>query len=540
MRHSFGDRIRLNSDWVLLYRIARLSGVCPKWFECCPNSCICYLGEFKDSDTCPECNEPRYSPAGRPRRYFCYIPLIARLQAYFQSLRLIELLQYRSQFVHTSDTIHDIFSSAHYQHLRQTHVVVDGQTLPHRHFSDPRDIAFSLCVDSYLLFQRRRSGPSATPILLQNFNLPPEIRTHLEHLICVAVIGGPKQPKRLDTYLIPFEDECAQLAHGVHTYDALTRHFFPLHAYCIFCSGDILAIQKLLNIRGVNAWVPCRSCRIRGVHMPGQTNYYYPLRHPAPEPGDDSPVQEWDPLNLPKRDHDGMLAATEEMRAAATAKYRTELGKFHGIRCTSKFVPGPTIGLRVQSTLDHARSFPWDWMHLFCENNIPNLVSLWMGRFKGLDDDDEPFVIPARAWVSIAEETSAAVKTIPAEFVGVIPDIIKAREFFTADIWAFWFMYVAPIVLHGRFPDSKYYDHMCALGDIMKATLQFEISRTALELLRNKIVLWVQQYEEYYIVLCKMVNGPSSSQLEFIYAPGHRNSPARTLLGVHLSQASNG
>ncbi|KAI0368213.1 hypothetical protein BV20DRAFT_922388, partial [Pilatotrama ljubarskyi] len=84
----------------------------------------------------------------------------------------------------------------------------------------------------------------------------------LEHLICLGVIGGPKQPKRLHTFLIPFEEECVHLAHGVSTYDALDRSLFLLHAFCILCLGDIIAIMKLLNMRGVNALVPCRSCRI--------------------------------------------------------------------------------------------------------------------------------------------------------------------------------------------------------------------------------------------------------------------------------------
>ncbi|KAI0662144.1 hypothetical protein C8Q70DRAFT_879661, partial [Cubamyces menziesii] len=69
---------------------------------------------------------------------------------------------------------------------------------------------------------------------------------------------------------------------------------------------------------------------------------------------------------------------------------------------------------------------------------------------------------------------------------------------FTADIWAFWFMYVAPIVLRGRFADDKYHIHLCDFVNIMKATLQFEITRAELETLRNKIIIWVQQYEEYY------------------------------------------
>ncbi|OJT14660.1 hypothetical protein TRAPUB_8785, partial [Trametes pubescens] len=188
---------------------------------------------------------------------------------------LVRLMQYRSTFDNATNdnNIRDVFNSGHYCRLHQTRIIVDGETLLHNHFSDPRDVALGVCTDTYLLFQCKRAGPSATPILLQNYNLPPQLRTHLEHLICIGVIGGPKQSKLLHTFLIPFKNECTCLAHGVETHDSLHRESFLLHAYCIFCLGNIIMIMKLLNLRGVNALVPCRSCRIRGYLMPGQTNY---------------------------------------------------------------------------------------------------------------------------------------------------------------------------------------------------------------------------------------------------------------------------
>ncbi|KAH9847551.1 hypothetical protein C2E23DRAFT_943117 [Lenzites betulinus] len=121
-----------------------------------------------------------------------------------------------------------------------------------------------------------------------------------------------------------------------------------------------------------------------------------------------------------------------------------------------------------------------------------------MGRFKGLDEGTGSYIIPDADWVDIARESAAATKDIPSDFVGVIPDLIKAREFWTAETWAFWFMYVAPIVLRGRFDDKKYYNHMCDLVAIMKTTLQFETTRTELEDLRERVISWVERYEEFY------------------------------------------
>ncbi|KAI0629766.1 hypothetical protein C8Q77DRAFT_1065046 [Trametes polyzona] len=125
-----------------------------------------------------------------------------------------------------------------------------------------------------------------------------------------------------------------------------------------------------------------------------------------------------------------------------------------------------------------------------------------MGRFKGLDSDPDagpgPYVIASEVWVEIAQETTDAIRDIPSSFVNAIPDLIKARDAWSAEIWAFWFMYVAPIVLHGRFKDSKYYDHLCELVTIMKTTLQYEISRADVEDLRKRIVNWVEGYEKFY------------------------------------------
>ncbi len=469
----------------------------PVWYDCCINSCICYLGIYTNADICPDCKEPRLSPSGRPRRFFCYIPLIPRLRALFQCIRLIELLQYRAKFVDDENVIHDIFSSEHYKTLRRSPVIIDGQELPYNHFSDPRDIALGLCTDAFLLFQRHRAGPSATPVLLVNYNLPPDVRTHLENLICIGVIGGPSQPKRMWTYLIPFEDELVLLAQGVPTFDALRRDMFLLHVYCIFCLGDIIAIQKLLNLRGVNAWMPCRTCRMRGILQPGKTNYYLPLNHPH-KPG--VPRQKWDPANLPLRTHAEILEQIKKISAAPTAARKHQLGKHHGFRTTDADWTGPVIGYRVQSTLNYARSFPWDWMHLFCENNIPNLVALWMGRFSDLKEDagKGSFIIPSKIWQEINTETQEAVKNIPSVFVGAIPDLIMQRDRWTADIWAFWFVYIAPIVMRRRFQHEKYYRHMCDLIDIIKKTLQYEITRAEIEDLRANIISWVERYEEYY------------------------------------------
>jgi hypothetical protein len=49
-------------------------------------------------------------------------------------------------------------------------------------------------------------------------------------------------------------------------------------------------------------------------------------------------------------------------------------------------------------------------------------------------------------------------------------------------------MYVAPIVLKGRFADAKYYEHFVLLGKIMKTTLKWELTLEEIDELEEEII----------------------------------------------------
>jgi hypothetical protein len=57
-------------------------------------------------------------------------------------------------------------------------------------------------------------------------------------------------------------------------------------------------------------------------------------------------------------------------------------------------------------------------------------------------------------------------------------------------------MYIAPIVMYRWFEDVKYYNHICAIIDIMKITLQFSITHDEVNILEDKIINWVKLYKE--------------------------------------------
>lgn len=486
MRYTFGPFLDIDSEYIAMRRFAMLTEVGPVLYDCCINSCMCYTGKYKHDSSCRFCGEPR-KHHGKPQRQFSYLPFIPRLQGWFQSRAKIETLLYRDKFEHTPGRKKDVFDCDHYQDLRHTKVVVDGHEQDYCYFNSQFDIAFSFCADGYLLFKRRRKGPTATPLMIQIYNLPPTIRTHIAQLVWLGVIPPPRAPKDLPSFLFPFDEECAQLAHGVRTFNAATGSHFPLRAYRLFTLGDMVSINAELGIKGHNGFSPCRSCKMKGVRnvTGGQTNYYIPLTQPAIE---GEPLKSWDPADLPLRTHNSFGAALTDIKKAKTKKEAAALEMYHGINNSP--------ALHRVSSVDLAQCYPWDWMHLFLENIIPALIKLWMGKYKGLDVGEGNYEIAEEVWEGIGCETANAVKDIPAAFVRHLPDIATDRSSFTAEAWSFWFMNLAPFLLHNRFADPKYHWHLCDLVDIMKVCLQFEITDDEIDALEEKIHIWVRLYEE--------------------------------------------
>ncbi|KAH9911719.1 uncharacterized protein B0H18DRAFT_891936, partial [Fomitopsis serialis] len=152
MRESFSHKMDIDSEWVILHHMARLTGVQPVWYDCCINSCIAYLGKYLDDTKCSFCEHLRKQPTGRAFRQFCYLPIIPRLQGFFRSERKIKEMNYRAKFEKSEDMINDVFDCEHYERLCKTKVVIDGIEKSHKYFSDPRDIALSICTDGFLLF----------------------------------------------------------------------------------------------------------------------------------------------------------------------------------------------------------------------------------------------------------------------------------------------------------------------------------------------------------------------------------------------------
>ena len=172
MVHTF-HRHNIPSLKVTKARLKFLAAYRPVAYDCCINSCICYVGPHETKTHCPYCQEPRKNSEGRSRKRFTYSPIIPRLKAFFKNSELIDIMKYRSNFLLEEDKIKDIFDSKNYKRLKDEYVTIGGIRQGHKFFSHLNDIALGLSLDGFCPFKRRNQ--TCWPIILFNYNLPPDI-----------------------------------------------------------------------------------------------------------------------------------------------------------------------------------------------------------------------------------------------------------------------------------------------------------------------------------------------------------------------------
>jgi hypothetical protein len=407
-------------------------------------------------------------------------------------------MQYRSQYESesTPGVVKDIFDSENYKTLKSKYVGIDNRLFGHRYFDDHRDIALGLSTDGFAPFNKRKS--TTWPIILFNYNLPPEIRFHVNQILALSVIPSPKKPQDFDSFLWPFLQELLCLARGVRSFDALKGSLFTLHAHLIVVFGDIPAVSMVMQMKGHNGASPCRMCKIQGLRaldQPG-TAHYVPLdrsSHPNIQQDHSGQyVKKYDPFNLPLRTHDELLAQAAEVDATTTIAAADRLSKQYGIKGTPL--------LSYVHSLFFPSSFPYDFMHLIWENTIKNLILHWTGDFKGLDQGNESYKLSNAIWEGIGTLTASSGSTIPSAYGSRVPNIKKDYHICTADMWSFWTLYIGPVLLWRRFDNAKYYKHFVLLVKLLTTCLKFEITCYEIDFVRNGFVDWVEKYERYSLL----------------------------------------
>lgn len=468
-------------------RLEQLAGFKTVTYDCCINSCMAYTGPHSSLDRCLHCKQLRLNSRGKPRQTYKVTPITPRLRAAHANKARAELMKYRAEVhTHTPGFMTDIFDSSLYRELLEKRVSVDGEELPYCHFSDSRDIALGLSTDGFAPFKKRKQ--TTWPIMLVNYNLPPEDRVQNNKFIPLAVVPGPRKPKDMDSFLWPIVRELMQLQLGVPAYDFLSDSMFMMRAYLIRVFGDIPAVSMVMRMKGHNGTCPCRMCNIVGINGPAGNTLYVPLDRRNLNTGD-GPAG-YDPSDLPLRTEVEFMAQAREVQYSGTDAEEKRLAQQYGI----KGVPL----LSVLSSLSFPHSFPFDFMHEIFENLLPNLVLFWTGGFKGLDDIDGCRLTDS-VWGAIGQACSMSRRTVPSSFGAPVPNIASEKSQFTAENWSFWALYLAPALLNRRFQDARFHQHFVLLVKLINTCLQYETEDKDINELRVNMVKWVKVYERYVL-----------------------------------------
>lgn len=324
---------------------------------------------------------------------------------------------------------------------------------------------FGLSTNGFAPWKRRKK--TCWPLLLYNYNLPPNIRFHLEYILCIGVIPGPRKPKDFDSFIWPMVQEFLKLEHDTWAFDVSSSEMFVLHVYLCIVFGDIPA-SMVMRMKGHNGVCPCRMCNIRGIKAPDGKGNYVPLdhtNHPDVQ-ADPSTIPKYDPAQLPLRTHSEMKSQAEQVQFTLNTSQSDKLATAYGIKGTSI--------LMVLSSLSFPGSFPYDFMHLMFENIIKNLVLLWTCALKGLDAGTGSYELAEGIWEALGATTEASGSMIPSAFGLRPPDVADDKQATMADSWSFWLLYVGPTLLQDKFHSPVYHCHLCDLSSIVNTCLQFE------------------------------------------------------------------
>ena len=463
--------------------VRSLAGFQPVCYSCCINSCVCLLDCMKTSLSALTARKCDSGPMES-----CTSILIISLSYLSYKLCMsansvhTKKMRYQANHVHEPGAIKDVFDGSHYQSLLNT-IVPGGEDNPFFYFSDECNIALGLSTDGFAPF--KKCDKTCWPVILFNYNLPPEICFQKKYCIHVATVSGPKKPWDWDSFCWPLVQELIQLELGIKAFDVISQALFLLHAYLILVFGDIPAMALVMCMKGQNGIRPCQICNIKDVCFDSCTNYV-PLRQDK-IPGATPP--RYFPSNLPIQTHKELMKQANNIEMAPNNATHEQLTKEHGI----KGIPV----LSSVSSISFPSSFPFNFMHPIWENSIPNLIEFWTGKFKNLDHEDKGYFIEPHIWNEIGAATAACSMTIPAAFGAPVPKIATKRFQMSTEMYANWMLYTAPIVLHGRFKSAQYYQHFMWLVELLKLCLAFEISEGMLNQIDEGFQLWVEEYEKW-------------------------------------------
>ena len=179
------DNMFLPSTHLCEKTISNIANLKKYSFDICDNHCIAYTGKLSTHYRCHLCGQERGTAN---QKKFQIISPRQLLTKRFKSKEFCKLLDYKKQYTSASQRISDVWDSKLIQQLKKEEIVVDGKGLGAYHFKDFRESAIGLATDGIIVFKSQKR--SCWPLLLIDYNLPPNVRIKQQFIIHVGVVPG--------------------------------------------------------------------------------------------------------------------------------------------------------------------------------------------------------------------------------------------------------------------------------------------------------------------------------------------------------------
>lgn len=144
------------------------------------------------------------------------------------------------------------------------------------------------------------------------------------------------------------------------------------------------------------------------------------------------------------------------------------------------YYPTPRSVFHVAGSLSFRWSSHLHNIHVFFENIMTQLLSVWEGSYKSgtlNNREGDKFVIDPQAWAAMSQHILDSNATVPTQTARVFKALLTVRGSWTAETHSYLLLFLGPIVLASRLPEP-YYGHFLQLSTIAKFRRPFSISIT--------------------------------------------------------------
>ncbi|XP_048615829.1 uncharacterized protein LOC125588500 [Brassica napus] len=226
----------------------------------CVNDCCLFRLKLKKLEYCPKCKASRWKTnihtgekkKGVPQKVLRYFPIIPRLKRMFRSEEMAKDLRWHFSNKSTDGKLRHPVDSVTWDQMNAKYPAFAAEE---------RNMRLGLSTDGFNPFNMKNSMYSCGPVLLVNYNLPPNLCMKKENIMLSLLIPGPQQPgNSIDIYLEPLIEDLNHLwSSGELVYDTYTRSTFTLKAMLLWTISDFPAYGNLAGCK-VKGKMGCPLC----------------------------------------------------------------------------------------------------------------------------------------------------------------------------------------------------------------------------------------------------------------------------------------